>query len=133
MTNNKTSIISPIKYFSMTLVSLLVLTGAAILILGNNYFNWFLSIPCYFLISAISFYFVIKRLSVLPSNKFLNNYLGVIFSKFFIAIIFIVIYFVAVNQQSVFFVIAFFIYYIVFSVFETTILVKINKQASSGK
>lgn len=133
MTNNKTNIISGLKYFTTTFLLLLVLTGAAILVLGANYFNWFPAIPCYFLISIVSFYFIMQRLQTVPGNKFFNYYMGVLFSKFFLAIIFIVFYLVFIKQQSAFFVITFFIYYLVFSVFETAILVKINKQAAGAK
>lgn len=61
-------------------------------------------------------------------SKFMSFYLVILFSKFFISIVAIALYLAFIKEQKVIFIISFFIYYIVFSVFETNMFLQINKK-----
>lgn len=121
------------KYF-LSLISLLcTLFCAGLLILGDNYFNWFSVIPCFYSLLGIIFYFSIKFLTTKPENTFITYYLAILFSKFFIAIVFISLYLFFVKEQKTIFIIGFLIYYVIFSIFETRIFLKIAKKTISEK
>ena len=124
------------KYFLSLFLLLLALTLPAILILimKDNYFSWFLSIPCFFLVLGIAFYFSINRLTKSTGkNSFINYYLVTLFSKFLVSTVFVVLYLLFIQEQKIMFIVSFLIYYIVFSVFETNMFLQLNKKSVSEK
>ena len=122
------------KYFLSLFLLLLALTLPAVLIIKNNFFDWFLAIPCFFLVLGIAFYISMNRLTKSTrKSSFVNYYMVTLFSKFFVSIIFIVLYLLFIKEQILIFIVSFFIYYIVFSVFETNMFLQLNKKSVSEK
>lgn len=122
------------KYFLSLFLLLLALTLPAVLIIRDNYVNWLLSIPCFFLVLGIAFYFSMNKLTKSTGkNSFINYYLVTLFSKFLVSIIFVVLYLLLVEEQKMIFIVSFLIYYVVFSVFETSMFLQLNKKSVSEK
>jgi len=121
------------KYFLQLISLLLFLTAAGILILGDNYFNWILSVPCFYLLLGCLNYFGIKKAAVAPNNKFLSYFLVIIFGKLILCVLAVALYLLFVKEEKTIFTVSFLIYYIIFTIFETYILLNLNKNVSSGK
>ena len=121
------------KYFLQLISLLLFLTAAEILILGNNYFNWILSIPCFFLVLGGLTYFAIGKTATASNDSFLTYFLLTVFGKLILCVLVVALYLLFIKEQKTIFVISFLIYYVIFTIFESYIFIKLNKTISSGK
>ena len=121
------------KYFLQLISLLLFLTAAEILILSDSYFNWILSLPCFFLVLGCLNYFTIRKMSTASNDSFLTCFLLAVFGKLILCVLAVALYLLFVKEQKTVFVISFLIYYVVFTVFESYIFININKNGSSGK
>ena len=126
------------KYFLSLFLLLVVLTLLSaftlmvILVNRDENFSWFLTIPSFFAVMGIAFYFSMNKLTKSTGkNSFLNYYLVTLFSKFLVSILFVGLYMFLVEEQKIIFIVSFFVYYIVFSVFETKMFLQLNKKSVS--
>jgi bacteriorhodopsin len=119
------------KYFLQLISLLLFLTAAEILILGDRYFNWILSVPCFFLLVGVLAYFVMQKIN--NDKRFLTYFLVLVFAKMLLCATVVAVYLIFVKEQKTIFAVVFLINYIVFTIFETYIFLNINKSVSGGK
>ena len=130
---NKMQTLNTKKYFLQLISLLLFLTAAEILILSDSYFNWILSVPCFFLVLGGLTYFAIKKTSTAANDSFLTYFLLTVFGKLILCVLAVALYLLFIKEQKTIFVVSFLIYYVVFTIFESYIFIKINKSVSSGK
>ncbi|MEQ8703013.1 MAG: hypothetical protein RIC19_03790 [Phaeodactylibacter sp.] len=118
-------------YIQLALVTLL----AAAVAYGINTFPQFaafqpvawISLGVFVLLSMVMFY--AGRKAAFSDNKhdFTNVSLGVTISKIFIAILFILGYNQLMQPESRFFIIPFFLMYLIYTIFETYIMMKLGR------
>lgn len=122
------------KQYFFSLISLLTIVSVvAVLFLQEVYNGWFVIIPVSFFLLGVLFYYFITKMNKISENRFLSFFMISVFAKFFISILFISLYLIYIKDQKVAFSITFFVFYVVFSIFETNIFLKISKNRSSEK
>ena len=118
-------------YLQLAIVTLLATAGA----FGINTFPQFaevrpiawISLGIFVLLSMVIFY--AGRKAAFSENKhdFTNVFLGITIGKIFIAIIFILGYNQLMEPDSRFFIIPFFLMYLIYTIFETYIMMKLGR------
>ena len=121
------------KYFLQLISILLVLSAIEMLILGDNYFYWILSVPFFFLVLGCLNYFIIKKNSTAPNNRFLTYFLTTVFGKFVLCVLTVALYLLFIKEQKTIFAVSFLICYVVFTIFETYKILNLNKNVKSEK
>lgn len=122
------------KQYFFSLISLLTIVSiVAALFVQEVYNGWFVIIPISFFLLGVLFYYFITKMNKISENRFLSFFMISVFAKFFISILFISLYLIYIKDQKVAFSITFFVFYVVFSIFETNIFLKISKNRSSEK
>ena len=122
------------KQYFFSLISLLTIVSVvAVLFLQEVYNGWFVIIPVSFFLLGVLFYYFITKMNKISENRFLSFFMISVFAKFFISILFLSLYLIYIKDQKVAFSITFFVFYVVFSIFETNIFLKISKNRSSEK
>ena len=121
------------KYFLQLISLLLLLSALEILILGDHYFYWILSVPFFFLVLGCLNYFIIKKISTAPNNRFLSYFLVTVFGKFVLCVLAVVLYLLFIKEHKTIFAVSFLICYVVFTIFETYKVLNLNKNISSEK
>jgi len=110
-----------------------MLSALEMLILGDNYFYWILSVPIFFLVLGSLNYFIIKKISTAPDNRFLTYFLTTVFGKFVLCVLAVALYLLFVKEHKAIFAVSFLICYVVFTIFETYKILNLNKKVKSGK
>ena len=85
------------------------------------------SIVLFLVISILAWHLGQKAALSKNKNNFTALVLGFIFGKMFLCVIFVLIYTKTVFPESKFFLIPFFLIYLVYTIFETTILTKLGR------
>ena len=118
-------------YLQLAIVTLLATAVA----FGINTFPQFaevrpiawISLGIFVLLSMVIFYAGRKAAFSENKNDFTNVFLGITIGKIFIAIIFILGYNQLMEPDSRFFIIPFFLMYLIYTIFETYIMMKLGR------
>ena len=111
-----------------------LLTAAFVLYLGGNgIFDWFWSVPAFFLLLGVGTCWGIKKMLSVSDFKFMTVFMLAVSLKLIAAITFIVLYVLFVKEQQFFILISFFVYYITLLVFETIYLLKPTKTGKTNE
>ncbi len=125
-----TRIIAPIFYFSAALGALALIAS---MILPGEFVSPALPalIPFFMSVTILSFHFLQKALNR-KFIRFVNTFLLSIILKLFLYMIIMVAYALLYRSDAVPFLLSFFVFYLLYTVFESVYIIKFSRKPESG-
>jgi len=101
-------------------------------VLSKFYLPVFPFIILFFVLISLGSHYILLKAGKSRISKFSTSFMGITSLKLFLYLIFIVVYLIIDKSQALTFVLTFFIIYLLFTVFETSSLLKdLNKKSPS--
>ena len=123
------------KQFFIQLFAVTIATGLILFFLNNRdtfradaVFSWG-GLAFFFLLSLVMFIVGNKAAHAENKNKLVNTILGFTVLKLFVTFVAILAYYLLTEPETKFFVIPFIIVYLVYTIFETSFMMKLSKVA----
>lgn len=115
---------------SLTLMTFLLLGGLLYLPLLQPYFGITCVFLCFFLLLTILVYFTGRRAAHSSNpNMFTNVVMIFMFVKMFASLFLLLIYSKTQHPQTRFFLIPFFLIYLIYTIFETWVMMRLGKNS----
>ena len=110
-----------------------LLTALFMLLLGSGIFDWFWSIPAFFLLLGCGTCWSIQKMMTASNTGFVSVFMLSVLLKLLASIAFIALYVLLVKEQQFTILTSFLVYYITLLVFETAYLMKTTKKEKTNE